>query len=90
MGQMVVRNIPDDVMERFKKAAKNAGISAEQLARNAIEEKAMQSRPEVIRQIEAIRAQTKTVDMKTATQFMKEIRDERDARPFIAGIDDDY
>ncbi len=59
MGQMVVRNIPDDVMERFKKAAKNAGISAEQLARNAIEEKAELDREQLMKEMDELRKLTK-------------------------------
>jgi len=36
---MVVRNIPDDVLQCFKEQAKADGKSAEQLAREAIAEK---------------------------------------------------
>ena len=39
MASMVVRNIPDDVFERFKPQARAEGKSAEQLAREAIEGK---------------------------------------------------
>lgn len=36
MAQIVVRNIPDPLFDRFKKRAKLEGKSAEQLAREAI------------------------------------------------------
>ncbi len=58
MGQMVIRNIPDDVMERFKAVAKKAGKSAEQLAREAIAEKAKLDREKLMQYIDDIRALT--------------------------------
>lgn len=36
MAQIVVRNIPDELFDRFKKRAKTEGKSAEQLARETI------------------------------------------------------
>jgi plasmid stability protein len=90
MASMVVRNIPDDVFERFKKQAKADGKSAEQLAREAIAEKAKPSREEVIRRIDAIRARSKPVDRATAERLWEEHRRERDARPFDPTLDDDY
>jgi predicted nucleic acid-binding protein/plasmid stability protein len=44
MASMVIRNIPDDVLKRFKERAKTDGKSAEHLAREAIAEKAQPSR----------------------------------------------
>ena len=75
MGQMVVRNIPDDVMERFKKAAKNAGISAEQLARNAIEEKAELDREQMMEKMDELRKMTKPWP---DFDIVEEIRKDRD------------
>ena len=40
MASIVIRNIPDDVLKRFRERAKADGKSAEQLAREAIAEKA--------------------------------------------------
>jgi plasmid stability protein len=90
MGSMVIRNIPDDILRRFKERAAATGKSAEQLAREAIAEKAKPSREELIRQIDEIRAQSKPVDLKTALKIMEEARAERDARPYIPGLDDDH
>jgi plasmid stability protein len=90
MGSMVIRNIPDDILRRFKERAAATGKSAEQLAREAIAEKAKPSREELIRQIDEIRAQSKPVDLKTALMIMEEARAERDARPYIPGLDDDH
>ena len=85
---MIVRNIPDDVMERFKKAAKAHGKSAEAFARKIIAENASASREEIIRDIDAIRAKTKPVDLQTTLKIMEEVRSERDARPNLASVDD--
>ncbi|MBN9069874.1 MAG: FitA-like ribbon-helix-helix domain-containing protein [Rhizobiaceae bacterium] len=90
MASMVVRNIPDDVLQRFKERAKADGKSAEQLAREAIEEKAKPSREEVIRRIDAIRARSKPVDRATAERLWEEHRRERDARPFDPIFGDDH
>lgn len=89
MASMVIRNIPDDVMDRFKARAKAAGKSTEQLAREAIAEKGAVSRDELFREADRIRAMSKPVDLETAIQIMKEARDERDARPYLPDLDDD-
>lgn len=82
MASIVVRNIPDDVLQRFKERARADGKSAEQLAREAIAEKAKPSRDEIIRRMAEIRSRSKPVDLETALRFMEETRQERDARPF--------
>jgi plasmid stability protein len=79
MASMVIRNIPDDVMDRFKARAKAAGKSTEQLAREAIAEKGA----------DRIRAMSKPVNLATALRIMQEARDERDARPYLPDLDDD-
>jgi plasmid stability protein len=88
MSQMVVRNIPDDVMARFKKSAKALGKTTEAYARQVIEENAGASREEIIKEIDAIRAKTVPVDLQTTLKIMEEVRSERDARPNLAEIDD--
>lgn len=89
MASMVIRNIPDDVMKRFKERAREDGKSAEELAREAIAEKAKPSREEIIRQMDEIRARAKPVDLETARRLWEEHRRERDARPFDPVINDD-
>lgn len=89
MASMVIRNIPDDVIERLKEQAKAEGKSAEQLGREALAEKARPSRAEVIRRIDAIRAMSKPVDLETTLRIMEEARAERDARPNVPGLEDD-
>jgi plasmid stability protein len=87
MASMVVRNIPDDVLQRFKERAKADGKSAEQLAREAIAEKAKPSREEIVRRMAEIRSRSKPVDLETALRFMEETRQERDARPYNPDLD---
>lgn len=77
MASMVIRNIPDDVMERFKERARAAGKSAEQLAREAIVEKGKPSQEEAWARIDALRAQTKRID---DIDLVEEIRREREER----------
>jgi plasmid stability protein len=86
MGSMVIRNIPDEVLERLKELARSEGKSAEQLGREALAEKAAPSREELVRRIEAIRARSKQVDLETALRIMEEARAERDARPNVPGL----
>lgn len=90
MASMVIRNIPDDVLERFKQQARIEGKSAEQLAREALAEKAKPSREEIIRRMDEIRSRSQPVDLETALRIMEEARAERDARPYIPGLDDDH
>jgi plasmid stability protein len=88
MGSMLIRNIPDDVIERFKAKAKKKGQSAERLARDAIAKEAGMTREEAWAEIDAIRAKSKPVDLETTLRIMREARDERDARPFLPDIDE--
>ncbi|MEP9374180.1 hypothetical protein [Mesorhizobium sp. KR1-2] len=75
MGSMIIRNIPDEVLSRLKERAKIAGKSTEQLAREALAEKAKPSREEIIRRMEAIRASAKRV---SGQQIIDEIRSDRE------------
>lgn len=76
MASMVIRNIPDDVLKRFKERAKADGKSAEQLAREAIAEKAMPARDEAWQEIDALRAATKRIGF----DVVDEIRQDREER----------
>lgn len=75
MGSMVIRNIPEDVLRRLKDRAKAEGKSAEQLAREALSEKATPSREAVLRRIDAIRAASKR---SSGQAIIDEIREDRD------------
>jgi plasmid stability protein len=88
MGSMVIRNIPDDVLARLKENARIAGKSTEQLAREALAEKAKPSREEIIRRMDEIRAMSKPV---SGQQIIDEIRWDRDHNlgKDISGLDGD-
>ena len=89
MGQMIVRKLDDEIIDRIKKRAKLEGTSAEQIARDVLTRAFKPSREELIRRMDEIRAQTKPADLETTLRIMAEARAERDARPNIPGLDDD-
>lgn len=89
MGSMVIRNIPDDVLDRFKARAKAKDKSAEQMAREVITKAAGMTKAEAWAAMDEMRSRSKPVDLETALRIMEEAREERDARPFAAGLDDD-
>jgi plasmid stability protein len=89
MASMVIRNIPVDVLKRFKERACADGKSAEQLAREAIAEKAKPSREELFRRMDEIRSHSKRIDRATAVRLMEEAREERNSRPILPDVGDD-
>lgn len=90
MASMVIRNIPDDLMDRVKDTAKREGKSAEQIAREALADRVRPSREEIIRRMDEIRSRSKPVDLETARRLWAEHVRERDARPFDPNINDDH
>jgi len=89
MASMVIRNIPDDVLERFRQRAEADGKSTEEFAREVIAEKGKMSREEAIRRADEIRASTRRVDAATWQKIWDEHIAERDARPYDPTFDDD-
>ena len=88
MASMVIRNIPDDVLERFRQRAEADGKSTEELAREVIAEKGQMSREEAIRRADEIRASTRRV---SGAEIIAEIRHDRDFNlgKALPGLDDD-
>ncbi len=80
MASMVIRNIPDDVMKRFKAQARAHGKSAEELGREAIAEKAGPSIEEAWSRIDAIRAKTRRVENFDVVEEIRHAREERTKR----------
>ena len=88
MGSMVIRNIPDDVLDRFKARARSKESRRNRWrGRSSPKRQAVKGRE--AREIDDIRARSKPVDMETAMRIMEEAREERDARPRFPGLDDD-
>ena len=75
MASMVIRNIPEDVFERFKKRAKAEGKSAEQLGREIVEKLAKPTRDQLIAEIDAIRSASKRI---SGAELIEDIRRGRD------------
>ena len=88
MGSMIIRNIPDEVLLRLKERARVAGKSTEQLAREALAEKAKPSRKEIIHRMEAIRASSRRA---SGHQIIDEIRSDRESNlgKELPGLGDD-
>jgi plasmid stability protein len=89
MGSMVIRNIPEDVLTRLKDRAKAEGKSAEQLAREALSEKAKPSRAQIMRDAARIRAMSPPVDLETTLKIEQQLRTELAARGGGPGDFDD-
>ena len=58
MGQVIVRNLDDEVIERHRERAKGRGVSLEQELRDALTESAKLRREERLRKIDALLAMT--------------------------------
>jgi antitoxin FitA len=80
VGQVVIRNLDDRVLDRLKARAKAQHKSLEQLLRDLLAEAANPSRAELIADLERIRAMTPArpgVTYPTAEQLIREDRDTR-------------
>lgn len=58
MGQVIVRNLDDEVIERHRERAKGRGVSLEQELRDALTESAKLRREERLRKVDALLAMT--------------------------------
>lgn len=77
MGQILVRNLKDDVIDILKQKAELHGHSLEQEARDALTAAAKLSREEFIALADRIRAMTPRVAQSDSTQLIREDRDSR-------------
>ena len=81
MGQVVIRNIDDRVLERLKVRAMAQRKSLEQSLRELLTEAARPSRAELLADLERIRAMTPArrpgVTYPTADELIREARDTR-------------
>lgn len=75
MAQMLVRNIDDEVAERFKARAKAEGKSAEQVLRELIDRYAARSVEERLAALDAIRATTIGKPVLDPVQIIRQDRD---------------
>jgi plasmid stability protein len=81
MGQVVIRNIDDQVLDRLKARAAEQHKSLEQSLRELLAEAAKPSRAELIAELDRIQAMTPARQpgkpYPTAEQLVRESRDER-------------
>ena len=81
MGQVIIRNIDDAVIERLKSRAAAEHKSLEQSLREVLTEAARPSRAELLAELERIRAMTPPqqpgVTYPTAEELIREDRDNR-------------
>jgi antitoxin FitA len=76
VGQILVRNLEDDVIERLKARALKADKSLEQTVRDILTEATKPSRAEILAEMDRIRAQIGPVTL-DATDLIREDRDSR-------------
>jgi plasmid stability protein len=74
MGQIIVRNLDDEVIARLKAKAEAANLSLEQSVRNILQAAAGPSRQELWLEIDRIRAMSPPSDI-DSTALVREDRD---------------
>lgn len=77
MGQLLVRNLDDAVVERLKRQAEARKISLEQLLREVLSAAAGPSRKAVVAEMDRIRAMTPKKLETSSTDLIREDRDRR-------------
>ena len=77
MGQILVRNLDDDVIERLKQRAKLANLSLEQQVRDILREAAKPDRQALLAEMDRIRATTRGRVTRDSTDVIREERDQR-------------
>jgi plasmid stability protein len=87
MGQMLVRNLDDAVIERLKRKALERGTSLEQVAREALAAAAVDTdRQAWVARMDALRAEAPPSDT-SSVELIREMREERD-RQLMGDWDD--
>ena len=81
MGQVIVRNLEDEVIERHRERAKLRGVSLEQELRDALRDAARLRKEERLRKIDALLAMTpelpEGVERTPGWVLIREARDSR-------------
>lgn len=76
MGQLLVRNLDDQVIARLKERARRANQSLEQTVRAILAEAAKPSRQDILAEMDRIRERIGPVQL-DATDFIRADRDSR-------------
>lgn len=77
MGQVVIRNIDDAVLDILRSRAKARGISLEAELRDALTRAATRPRAELVAELKAVQAMTPKGPRRLAEDLVRESRDER-------------
>jgi plasmid stability protein len=77
MGQLLVRNLDDGVIERLKRQAEARQVSLEQLLREILATAAGPSRKDILAEMDRIRAMTPKRLATSSTDLIREDRDRR-------------
>jgi plasmid stability protein len=77
MGQVIVRNLADEVIVAHKQRAKARGVSLEQQLRDVLAQAARPSREELIADLRRIRAMTPKGPRTDSADLIREDRDSR-------------
>jgi plasmid stability protein len=77
MGQLLVRNLDDGVVERLKRQAEARKVSLEQLLREILSSAAGPSREDMLAEMDRIRAMTPKKLRTSSTDLIREDRDRR-------------
>jgi antitoxin FitA len=75
MAQVLVRNLPDDVVARLKSRAARAQHSLEQELRHILIDAARPGRDEILAEMDRIRAMTPKVPQTDSAELIREDRD---------------
>jgi antitoxin FitA len=75
MGQVIVRNLEDDVIERHRARAKAHGVSLEQELREVLRRAATPTKDELLDEMARCRALTPTQHRTPAEDIIREVRD---------------
>ena len=76
MGQLIVRNLDDEVVARLKQKAASQNKSLEQMLRESLSDLARPSKDELVERARRIRGQGKSTSI-DATDLIREDRDSR-------------
>lgn len=77
MGQVLVRNLDDAVIDALKARASARGLSLEAELRDVLTRAAAQPRAELITEFAAVRTKTPKIPRRLAEDLVRESRDEQ-------------
>ena len=75
MGHLIILDLEDEVIERYRVRAKARGVSLEQEPRDVLRHAAQPNKEELLRRMDECRAMTPDVKRTSAEDIIREIRD---------------